>query len=163
MSRWFAFWFIKWPKAISRMRIWGVLDRFDSFRSSRNSFGGHLKVLSFLTLPSFFTSAFVATRSYIVKRKRLCVATNLAFLPSNTTDYIHDMAKRISRTNRWNPRLWRAIEKIAKANRMGRAEFLEMCFKRYAADASGATAAELAKLKAEALKILESIEQDSKE
>lgn len=74
-----------------------------------------------------------------------------------------DMAKRISKTNRWNPKIWAAIERVARANGLSRARFLEMCFRIYQQDAEKMTSDERKVAQAEALRFLESIERGSKE
>lgn len=73
------------------------------------------------------------------------------------------MAQRKSRTNRFDNKVWQAIDRVAKARNMSRAKLLEMCFLRYQQDVKKLSDAERDKLEAEALAFLESIEQGSKE
>lgn len=73
------------------------------------------------------------------------------------------MATRISKTNRWNPKLWRAIEKAANAEGMGAAALLEKAFVLYFDAVSKMSKSEREKLEAEVRDFLANKERGSKE
>lgn len=73
------------------------------------------------------------------------------------------MPERILKTNRWNPKVWKAIRKAAKAEGMGAAAFLEKAFLLYYDAVAKMNKAERAKLETQVRQFLEGIERDSTE
>lgn len=71
--------------------------------------------------------------------------------------------RRILRSRRWNPEIWKAIERAAKAEGIGVSALLEKAFCIYYPEVAKMSKAEREKLDAKARSFFEGRDKDSKE